>query len=67
MFTIKYYPEDVAESLCLIAFDNPSRRTIMECTDGLLGLLATAKKSYNPEGYRVLYRVLETIVGVQEV
>ena len=39
----------------------------MECTDGLLGLLATAKKSYNPEGYRVLYKVLETIVGVQEV
>lgn len=67
MLTVKYYPEDVAESLYLIAFNNPSRRTIMECTDGLLGLLATAKKSYNPEGYRVLYKVLETIVDVQEV
>ena len=67
MLTVKYYPEDVPESLCLIAFDNPSRRTIIECTDGLLGLLAAAKKSYNPEGYRVLYKVLETIVGVQEV
>lgn len=67
MFTVEYYPEDVAESLCLIAFDNPSRRTIMECTDGLLGLLATAKNSYNSEGYRVLYKVLETIVDVQEV
>lgn len=67
MFTVRYYPEDVAETLCLIAFDNPSRRTIMECTDGLLGLLATAKNSYNPEGYRVLYKVLETIVDVQEV
>lgn len=43
MFTVKHYPEDVAESLCLIAFNNPSRRTIMECADGLLGLLATAK------------------------
>ena len=67
MFTIEYYPEDVAEGLCLIAFNNPSRRTIMECTDGLLGLLATAKNSYNPEGYRVLYKVLETSVDVQEV
>lgn len=67
MLTVKYYPEDVAESLCLIAFNNPSRRTIMECTDGLLGLLAAAKDSYNPEGYRVLYKVLETIVDVQEV
>lgn len=67
MFTVKYYPEDVAESLCLIAFNNPSRRTIMECTDGLLGLLATVNNSYNPEGYRVLYKVLETIVDVQEV
>nr|DAV94910.1 MAG TPA: hypothetical protein [Caudoviricetes sp.] len=67
MFTVKYYPEDVAETLCLIAFYNPSRRTIMECTDGLLGLLAAAKNSYNPEGYRVLYKVLETIAGVQEV
>ena len=67
MFTVKYYPEDVAESLCLIAFYNPSRRTIMECTDGLLGLLALAQNPYNPEGYRVLYKVLETIVDVQEV
>lgn len=67
MFTVKHYPEDVAESLCLIAFNNPSRRTIMECADGLLGLLAAAKKSYNPEGYRVLYKVLETIVDVQEI
>lgn len=67
MFTVEYYPEDVAESLCLIAFNNPSRRTIMECTDGLFGLLATVKNSYNPEGYRVLYKVLETIVDVQEV
>lgn len=67
MLTVKYYPEDVAEGLYLIAFNNPSRRTIMECTDGLLGLLATAKNSYNPEGYRVLYKVLETIVDVQEV
>lgn len=67
MFTVKYYPEDVAECLCLIAFDNPSRRTIMECTDGLLRLLAAAQNSSNPEGYRVLYRVLETIVGVQEI
>lgn len=67
MFTVEYYPEDVAECLCLIAFDNPSRRTIMECTDGLLGLLETAKNLYNPEGYRVLYKVLETIVDVQEV
>lgn len=67
MFTIEYYPEDVAEGLCLIACDNPSRRTIMECTDALVGLLAIAKNPYNPEGYRVLYKVLEIIVDVQEV
>lgn len=67
MLTVEYYPEDVAEGLCLIAFNNPSRRTIMECTDGLLGLLAAAQNPYNPEGYRVLYKVLETIVDVQEV
>lgn len=67
MFTIEYYPEDVAECLCLIAFNNPSRRTIMECTDGLLRLLAAAQNPYNPECYRVLYKVLETIVDVQEV
>lgn len=67
MLTVKYYPEDVAETLCLIAFYNPSRRTIMECTDGLLRLLAAAKNSSNPEGYRVLYRALEAVVGVQEI
>lgn len=67
MFAVRYYPEDVAETLCLIAFYNPSRRTIMECTDGLLRLLAAAQNSSNPEGYRVLYRVLEAIVGVQEI
>lgn len=67
MFTVEYYPEDVAESLCLIAFNNPSRRTIMECTDGLLRLLKAAQNSSNPEGYRVLYRVLEAIVDVQGV
>lgn len=39
----------------------------MECTDGLLRLLAAAKNSSNPEGYRVLYRVLEAVVGVQEI
>lgn len=67
MFIERYYPEDVAETLCLIAFYNPSRQTIMECTDGLLRLLAAAQNSSNPEGYRVLYRVLEAVVGVQEI
>lgn len=63
MFTIKYYPEDVAESLCLAALNNPTRRTIMECTSGLLTLLALAKDPNN-QGCRVLYTVLETIVDV---
>ena len=66
MFTVEYYPEDVAESLCLIALNKPTRKTIMECTSGLLSLLALAKNPNN-QGCRVLYEVLETIVDVQEV
>ena len=60
----EYYPEDIAEALCN---DAPTAEVINSCTDGLLGLLATAQNPYNPEGYKVLYKVLETIVDVQEV
>ena len=38
----------------------------MECTSGLLTLLALAKDPNN-QGCRALYRVLEIIVDVQEV
>lgn len=61
------YPEEIAEALCNLAYDNPTTEVINGCKDGLLGLLALAQNPYNPEGYRVLYKVLETIVDVQEV
>ena len=63
----EFYPEEIAEALCNLAYDNPTTEVINGCTDGLLGLLAAAQNPYNPEGYRVLYKVLETIVDVQEV
>lgn len=63
----EFYPEEIAEALCSLAYDNPTTEVINGCKDGLLGLLALAQNPYNPEGYRVLYKVLETIVDVQEV
>lgn len=59
--------EEIAEALCNLVYDNPTTEVINGCKDGLLGLLALAQNPYNPEGYRVLYKVLETIVDVQEV
>ena len=61
-----YYPDEIAETLCKLAFDFPDEKTIKECTEALHDLRAIAENPYNKDYFRTLYKVLETLVNVNE-
>ena len=42
-----YYPDEIAETLCKLAFDFPDEKTIKECTEALHDLRAIAENPYN--------------------
>lgn len=65
MITI-YYSDEIAETLCKLAFDFPDEKTVKECAEALHDLRAIAENPYNKDYFRILYKVLETLVNVSE-
>jgi hypothetical protein len=61
-----YYPDEIANVLCKIAFDYPDKDTIKQCEDALYQLKAIAENPYNSDYYRTLYKVFETIANNEE-
>ena len=61
-----YYPDEIAETLCKLAFDFPNENIIKECAEALHDLRAMAENPYNPHYYRTLYKVFESIVNINE-
>jgi len=64
--TKDYYPDEIAETLCKLAFEYPGDDTIHEVEEALYQLKATAENPYNRDYYRILYRVLEKIAERDE-
>ena len=63
---IEYYPEELAVTLCKIAYDKPDKDLITACTEALYELKAMAENPYNSDYFRTFYRLLERIVNVSE-
>lgn len=64
-FNVIYYPDEIAEILCNLAFDNPNQEIINDCEEALFQLKMTADNPYNSDYYRTLYQVFEKITEVQ--
>lgn len=62
-FNVEVYPDEIAQTLCSLASENPDEETIKDCEKALYQLKATAENHYNSDFYRTLYRVLEEIVN----
>lgn len=53
--------QDMANTLCLLAVDNPSQELIKEFESALYHLKAASENSYNSDYFRVMFRVLERV------
>lgn len=61
-FKKEIYPEEIAQTLCKLAADEPDEKTVQECEEVIYNLLAIAENPLNCDYYRTLYKVLEEIV-----
>lgn len=60
-FKKEIYPDEIAQTLCIIASENPNEQTVKDCEEAIYQLAAIAENPYNSDYYRTLYRVLEEI------
>lgn len=56
-----YCPDEIANTLCKIAFDHPDKDVAKQCEDALYQLKAITENPYNSDFYRTLYKVLEAV------
>ena len=56
------YPDEMAKVLCVIAYDDPEKDVIDDCTYALSNLKAIAENKYNSDFYRTMWNVLQRIV-----
>lgn len=66
MENLSYYPNEIAEKLCFLANMEGEEKTKRDCTEALYHILEIAQNPYNSDYYRVLYKVLEEITGMDE-
>ncbi len=66
MENIKYYPNEIAETLCKLSGEAVTEKVIEECTETLYQLKAIAENPYNSDYYRTLYKVLEKVTEKHE-
>ena len=64
-FKKEIYPDEIAQTLCNIASENPDEQTVKDCEEAIYQLAAIAENPYNSDYYRTLYRVLEEIAKKQ--
>lgn len=61
-FKKEIYPDEIAQTLCNLASENPDEQTVKDCEEAIYNLLAIAENPLNCDYYRTLYKVLEEIV-----
>ena len=61
-----YYPDEIANTLCNMAFDCPDKDVVKQCEDALYQLKTIAENPYNFDFYRTLYKVLQTVTRNDE-
>lgn len=64
-FKKEIYPDEIAQTLCNLASENPDEQTVNDCEEAIYQLAAIAENPYNSDYYRTLYKVLEEIVKKQ--
>ena len=64
-FKKEIYPEEIAQTLCNLASENPDEQTVKDCEEAIYQLAAIAENPLNSDYYRTLYKVLEAIVNKQ--
>lgn len=64
-FKKEIYPEEIAQTLCKLAEDEPDEKTVQDCEEAIYQLAAIAENPYNSDYYRTLYKVLEEIAKKQ--
>lgn len=55
------YPGDIVETLFRLIHIRPEGKEFDECIDALYNIRAIAENSYNKDGYRILYYVLNEL------
>ncbi len=58
-----YYPAEIAETICNLAYDTPSQEKIDACTEAIYDLMAIAQNEYNKDYFRTMYEVLEALTS----
>lgn len=60
----EYHPQEIAETLCKLAYDKPDKELVKECIKAVYELKAIAENPYNSDYYRTFYSLLEQITNV---
>lgn len=65
MGNIEYYPEEIAETLCGLAYEYPEEKVVKDCEDAIAYIKTIAENPYNNEYFRTFYKVLDKMCSVQ--
>lgn len=64
-FKKEIYPDEIAQTLCNIASENPDEQTVKDCEEAIYQLAAIAENPYNNECWSVLWKVLQNLTNYE--
>lgn len=65
-FEPEYSPDEIAQALCNLAHDNPSKALIFECESAVNQVLKVVQNPYSADYNRTFYHLLEQITDIHK-